>query len=47
MGSRGLERTFAIVVGTVLVVLGIAGSLGTPIVGRPGADRHHRHRLRP
>ena len=35
MGSRGLERTFAIVVGAVLVVLGIAGSLGNPIVGGP------------
>ena len=35
MGSRGLERTFAVVVGAVLVVLGIAGSLGTPLVGGP------------
>lgn len=35
MGSLGLERTFAIVVGVVLVVLGIAGSLGNPIVGDP------------
>jgi hypothetical protein len=33
MGSLGLERTFAIVTGAVLVVLGIAGSLGNPIVG--------------
>ena len=35
MGSMGLERTFAIVVGAVLVIIGIAGSLGTPIVGGP------------
>ncbi|MEX1295910.1 MAG: hypothetical protein AB1Z67_07050 [Candidatus Limnocylindrales bacterium] len=35
MGSLGLERTFAIVVGSVLVVLGVAGSLGNPIVGDP------------
>jgi hypothetical protein len=35
MGSRGLERTFAVVVGAVLVVLGIAGSLGNPLVGGP------------
>ena len=35
MGSMGLERTFAIVVGTVLVILGIGGSLGNPIVGGP------------
>ncbi len=35
MGSLGLERTFAIVAGAVLVVLGIAGSLGNPIVGGP------------
>jgi hypothetical protein len=35
MGSMGLERTFAIVVGAVLVIVGIAGSLGTPIVGGP------------
>lgn len=35
MGSLGLERTFAIVVGIVLVVLGVAGSLGNPVVGSP------------
>jgi hypothetical protein len=35
MGSLALERTFAIVVGAVLVVLGVAGSLGNPIVGSP------------
>jgi hypothetical protein len=35
MGSLGLERTFAIVAGSVLVVLGVAGSLGNPIVGGP------------
>jgi hypothetical protein len=31
----GLERTFAVVVGVVLVALGIGGSLGNPIVGGP------------
>jgi len=36
MGSMGLERTFAIVVGAVLVALGIGGSLGNPIVGGAG-----------
>jgi hypothetical protein len=36
MGSLGLERTYAMVVGTILVLLGIGGSLGNPIVG--GAD---------
>lgn len=35
MGSLGLERSFAMVVGVVLIVLGIAGSIGNPIVGRP------------
>ena len=35
MGSLGLERTFAMVVGTVLIVLGLAGSLANPFVGRP------------
>ena len=35
MGSMGLERTYALVVGSVLVLLGVAGSLGTPIVGSP------------
>ena len=35
MGSLGLERAFAMVVGTVLVLLGIGGSLGNPIVGGP------------
>lgn len=34
MGSLGLERTFAMVVGAILVVLGIAGAMGNPIVGR-------------
>ena len=34
----GLERGFAIVVGGVLIVLGLAGSLGNPIVGRPLAS---------
>jgi len=35
MGSLGLQRTFAMVVGGVLVVLGLAGSLANPLVGRP------------
>jgi hypothetical protein len=35
MGSLGLERGFAIVVGAVLIVLGIGGLIGNPIVGRP------------
>jgi hypothetical protein len=35
MGSMGLERTFAVVAGVVLVILGVAGSLGNPIVGGP------------
>ena len=35
MGSLGLQRGLAIVVGTVLIVLGLAGSVGNPIVGRP------------
>jgi len=35
MASMGLERGFAVVTGTVLIVLGICGSLGNPIVGRP------------
>jgi hypothetical protein len=33
--TLGLERGFAVVIGTVLVVLGLAGSLGNPFVGRP------------
>jgi hypothetical protein len=35
MSSLGLERAFAIVVGSVLMAFGIAGSLGNPIVGDP------------
>ena len=35
MGSLGWERAFAIIVGSVLIALGIGGSLGTPIVGGP------------
>ena len=35
MGSFGLQRGFAVVVGIVLITLGLAGSLGNPIVGRP------------
>jgi hypothetical protein len=37
MGSLGLERTFAMVVGAVLIALGLAGAIGNPIVGRPDA----------
>jgi hypothetical protein len=35
-GAAGLERAFAIVVGAVLLGLGMAGSIGNPIVGRAG-----------
>ena len=35
MSSLGLERSFAMVAGTILIALGIAGSIGNPIVGRP------------
>lgn len=35
MSTLGLERSFAIVAGAVLLSLGIAGSIGNPIVGRP------------
>ena len=31
----GRERGFALVVGSILIVLGLAGSLGTPLVGSP------------
>lgn len=34
MGSLGLERSFAMTVGVALIVLGLAGTLGNPIVGR-------------
>lgn len=37
MGSLGLERSFAIVVGIILVALGVAGAIGNPIVGRADA----------
>jgi hypothetical protein len=37
MSTLGLERSFAVVVGVVLIALGVAGSLGNPIVGRPGS----------
>jgi hypothetical protein len=37
MGSLGLERGFALVTGTILVVLGVLGTVGGPLVGRPGA----------
>ena len=35
MGSLGLERGFALLTGAILVVLGILGAVGSPIVGRP------------
>jgi hypothetical protein len=35
MGSMGLARSFAVVAGVVLIALGLAGSVGNPIVGRP------------
>lgn len=35
MGSMGLERSFAMVAGSILIILGLAGSIGNPIVGRP------------
>jgi len=35
MGTTGVERGFAVVVGAVLIALGLLGSLGNPIVGRP------------
>jgi hypothetical protein len=34
MGTVGLERGYALVVGSVLIVLGLAGSIGNPLVGR-------------
>jgi hypothetical protein len=37
MGAAGLERGFALVTGSVLIVLGLAGSVGNPVVGRPGS----------
>jgi hypothetical protein len=36
MGAAGLERAFAIVAGACLIALGLAGSIGNPIVGRAG-----------
>jgi hypothetical protein len=38
MSAVGLERGFAVVVGAVLIVLGLAGSLVNPIVGRPESE---------
>jgi hypothetical protein len=35
MGSLGLERGFALVSGGVLIALGVLGSIGSPLVGRP------------
>ena len=33
--TMGLERTFAVVVGVVLIALGVLGSLGSPLAGGP------------
>jgi hypothetical protein len=33
--AMGRERAFGLIVGAILVVLGLAGSLGTPLVGGP------------
>ena len=35
MGAFGFERGFAVAVGGVLIALGLLGSLGNPIIGRP------------
>jgi hypothetical protein len=35
MSTLGLERGFAVAVGAVLIILGLAGSLDDPFVGRP------------
>ena len=35
MGAFGFERGFAVAVGVVLIALGLLGSLGNPVVGRP------------
>jgi hypothetical protein len=37
MGSMGLERGFAMAAGSILIVLGLAGSIGNPVVGRADA----------
>ncbi|CAN5666473.1 hypothetical protein BH23CHL8_BH23CHL8_10850 [soil metagenome] len=37
VGEVGLERAFALGVGVALIVLGLLGSFGNPLVGRPGA----------
>ncbi len=37
MATAGLERSFSIVVGGVLVVLGLAGSFANPLIGGPGS----------
>jgi predicted MFS family arabinose efflux permease len=37
VATAGLERSFSLVVGGVLVVIGLAGSFGNPLVGEPGA----------
>ena len=36
MGSLGLERGFAVVTGMLLILLGVLGAMGSPLVGRPG-----------
>ena len=38
MSAVGLERGFAVVVGAVLIVLGLVGSLVNPVVGRPESE---------
>ena len=42
----GRERAFALLAGAILVVLGLAGSLGTPLVGGPDDTTAARHRAR-
>jgi hypothetical protein len=37
MGSLGLERTFAVVTGLSLIVIGVLGAMGSPIAGRAGS----------
>jgi hypothetical protein len=37
MGAFGFERGFAVVAGGVLIALGLLGSLGNPLIGRPEA----------
>lgn len=35
MGAFGFERGFAVAVGGVLIALGLLGSFGNPLIGRP------------